>query len=184
VGTKCQILSTSRFLQCLAGVELDVSMVLAVTGCRLEEVTSLMVADVQETAQATWIEITAGKTAAAHRTVPVVDLQVRAMLRSRATAAADAVFSELPANKFGDRSKSLAQRLSTKLRAMTADPALVAAHGWRHRARTALEAASIAPWTADAFLGHARPGEGLSRYSKASEAQLVEAARAVPLPLR
>jgi integrase len=169
-------------------------MVLAVTGCRLEEVTSLMVADVQETAEATWIEITAGKTAAAHRKVPVVDLQVRAMLRSRVTAGANAklasgsaapsqaVFSELPANKFGDRSKSLAQRLSTKLRAMTVDPALVAAHGWRHRARTALEAASIAPWTADAFLGHARPGEGLSRYSKASEAQLVEAARAVPLP--
>jgi hypothetical protein len=66
-------------------------MVLAVTGCRLEEITSLMAADVQETAEATWIEITAGKTAAAHRNVPVVDLQVRAMLRSRATAGADTV---------------------------------------------------------------------------------------------
>jgi integrase len=171
-----------RFVQSLAGVDLDVSMVLAVTGCRLEEVTSLMAANVQETAEATWIEITAGKTAAAHRKVPVVDLQVRAMLRSRATAGADAVFSELPANKFGDRSKSVAQRLSTKLRAMTADPALVAAHGWRHRARTLLEQASIAPSTCDFLLGHARPGEGLSSYSKPSDQQLIEAVRAVPLP--
>ena len=41
----------SKFLQSLAGVGLDVSMVLAVTGCRLEEITSLMAADVQETAE-------------------------------------------------------------------------------------------------------------------------------------
>jgi hypothetical protein len=31
-------------------------------------------------------------------------------------------------------------------------------------------------------MGHARPGEGLGRYSKPSDAQLTEAARAVPLP--
>jgi hypothetical protein len=45
-----------------------------------------------------------------------------------------------------------------------------------------MEAAGVAPWTADFMLGHARPGEGLGRYSKPSDAQLIKAARAVPLP--
>jgi hypothetical protein len=52
----------------------------------------------------------------------------------------------------------------------------------RHRCRTLQEAAGILPWTSDYFMGQTRPGEGLGRYSRPSEAQLIEAAKAVPLP--
>jgi hypothetical protein len=149
-----------------------------------------LVEDVEETGdKATWLRITANKTASGIRKVPLVDPQARSMLRSRVAASkaagADALFMELPVNRFGDRSKSLAQRLSTKLRAGVGagDPSLVAAHGWRHRARTAMEARHVPPSTADWFMGHARPGEGLSRYSKPSDEQLIEAARAIPLPV-
>lgn len=46
-----------------------------------------------------------------------------------------------------------------------------------------MEHADVSPWVADAVLGHTRPGEGLGRYSAGpSEAQLVEAIRAVRLP--
>lgn len=94
------------------------------------------------------------------------------------------MFHELPEDRSGDRSRALAKRLAWALRnkLRIADRSLVAAHGWRHRARTKLEAASISPWTADFFLGHMRYGEGLSWYSKPSDEQLVAAAKAVPLP--
>jgi hypothetical protein len=45
-----------------------------------------------------------------------------------------------------------------------------------------MEAAGVPPWTQDWFVGQRRPGEGLGRYSKPSDAQLIETARAVPLP--
>jgi integrase len=173
------------FLAALRGVDRDVVQLLAVTGLRLEEAASLLVGDVEDTEDATWIRITAGKTAAARRRIPVVVAEVRSMLRERCSASSDgAVFHELPADRNGDRSRALTKRLGWALREKLhiADRSLVAAHGWRHRARTKLEAASISPWTADFFLGHMRYGEGLSRYSKPSDEQLVKAARAVPLP--
>jgi hypothetical protein len=64
------------------------------------------------------------------------------------------------------------------------DPTLVADHSWRHRARTLMEHAGVTPWVADAVLGHARPGEGLSRYSAGpSEEQRIEAVKAITLPV-
>jgi integrase len=106
------------------------------------------------------------------------------MLQSRAATGAAHVFPELPEDGFGDRSGALKKRLTHRLRVVMdiTDPALVPAHSFRHRARTLLEQAAIAPSTCDFLLGHARPGEGLSRYSKPSDQQLFEAVRAVPLP--
>ena len=87
------------------------------------------------------------------------------------------------ADRFGDRRKALVKRLGRHLRAIgMTDPRLVAGHSWHHRARSLMEAEGVLPWTADWFLGHARPGEGLGRHSEPSEEQLVAAAKAVPLP--
>jgi integrase len=171
-----------EFLGSLTGVDKDVCMLLAVTGARLEEACALLVGDITETKEATWLSITASKTASGIRRIPVVCPDVRDMLRRRVAVGASEVFHELPTNRFGDRSKALSVRLSGKLRAVTTDPALVGGHGWRHRARHLLEAAEVPPSTADWFMGHARPGEGLGRYSKPSEAQLIQAAQAVKLP--
>jgi hypothetical protein len=94
------------------------------------------------------------------------------------------VFYELPLDRYGQRSRAMEQRLRLRLRRVmgTTDSTLTTQHGWRHRARTLLEQAAIAPSTCDFLLGRARPGEGLSRYSKPSDQQLIEAVRAVPLP--
>jgi hypothetical protein len=52
------------------------------------------------------------------------------------------------------------------------------------RARTLIEHAGVTPWVADAVLGHARPGEGSSRYSEGpSDKQRIEAVKAITLPV-
>jgi integrase len=176
-----------QLLGALNGVDLDVVRLLTVTGCRAEEICSLLVGDVTEAGPVTWLQIMNGKTAAAKRRVPVVAPLVRSMLRSRVQgqeSPSSPMFPELQPDKHGDRAPMLASRLRTVLRRKLgiADKSLVGAHSLRHRARTMLEAAGVSPWASDAYMGHRRQGEGLSRYSKPSEEQLIQAARAIPLP--
>ena len=156
---------------------------------RAEEACSLAPGDVTtDTNGTTWVHVRKGKTAAAKRRVPVVAPQVVSMLTARAASVAaveaGAVFYELPLDRYGQRSRAMEQRLRLRLRRVmgNTDPTLTAQHGWRHRARTCLEQAAIAPSVADWIMGHARPGIGLSTYSKPSDQQLIEAARAIPLP--
>jgi integrase len=172
------------FLAALDNVDRDVSMVAAVTGMRLEEVASLAPADMETKANVVWLSITKGKTAAAVRRVPVVAPSVRKMLLARKAKGKDRLFHELQPDRFGDLGSALGKRVGRKLRAIgLTDPALVAEHSWRHRARTLMEHADIMPWVADAVLGHARPGEGLGRYSVGpSEEQRIEAVKAITLP--
>jgi integrase len=108
------------FLTGLAeGVDREVSMLLSVTGMRIEEACSLLCTDVTEGRGATWLQITAAKTEAGKRRVPVVDAEVRAMLHKRITAQEHAshgkkaapVFPELPIDRFGDPSKPLVNAL-------------------------------------------------------------------------
>lgn len=173
-----------NFLATLDGVDRDVSMVAAVTGMRLEEIASLTPADVQVKGNAAWLSITHGKTAAAVRRVPVVDPSVRKMLLARKAQGNARLFHELQPDRFGDLGSALGKRVGRKLRAIgLTDPALVAEHSWRHRARTLMEHADIMPWIADAVLGHARPGEGLGRYSAGpSDGQRIEAVKSITLP--
>ena len=116
------------------------------------------------------------------RTIPVVDKTVRADLQAR-LGNTDWLFPHLTADRYGDRAQALSKRLNRLLDQVNSDPNLAANHSWRHRARTLLEHAGISPWVSDWFVGHARQGEGLSRYSQGpSQEQLIAAARAIPLP--
>jgi integrase len=165
-------------------VDRDIAMIAAVTGMRLEEVAALTPSDVSAGKAVVWLTIQKGKTAAAARRVPVVAATVRTMLTKRKAAGKDRMFHELTADRWGDYGASVSLRMGRKLRSSgLTDPALVADHSWRHRARTLMEHADVQPWVADALLGHARPGEGLGRYSAGpSDAQLVEAVKAIALP--
>lgn len=111
----------------------------------------------------------------AARRILVIDATVRKMLANARRRARERLFHELGADRLGDYGAALSKRVGRRLRAIgLTDPALVADHSWRHRARTLMEHADVTPWVADAVLGHARPGEGLSRYSEGpSEAQRV-----------
>src|SRR5262249_4271836 len=94
------------------------------------------------------------------------------------------LFEELPANRWDDRSPALGRRLARVLRSIgITDPAVVAGHSWRHRARTMAEAAGCEPWTCDWYFGWTRPGEGNKTYSKPSTRQLVGISVAIKLPV-
>lgn len=163
--------------------DLAIAQVMAVTGMRLEEVCSLDRQDVTIDDKAAWLEIKEGKTEAAARRIPVVEPGVMAQLRPRLNGSSGPLFSSLTETKYGDRSPAISKRLNRHLRNITKDPALVAGHSWRHRARTLMEHGDIAPWVCDWFLGHARPGIGLTVYSKGpNDEQLIEAAKAIALP--
>jgi integrase len=179
----------SRWLRSLDGAARDVSMVMAVTGMRFSEVVGLVQGNVKLDGKVVWLTIQKGKTKAAKRRVPVVAGPVVALLKARLTAASAAgqasLFPELPADKLGAKGNALRQSMVRKLRALgMKDTSLVANHSWRHRARTLMEQADVAPWVADFVIGHARPGQGLGRYSQGpSDAQLIAAVKAVPLPV-
>jgi hypothetical protein len=127
--------------------------------------------------------------------VPVIARPVVAMLQARLSAAEarlakaqraqdGVLFPELPTDTLGARGKALRRDMVRRLRALgMKDTSLTANHSWRHRARTLMERADVPPWVADFVIGHARPGQGLGRYSQGpSDAQLIAAVKAVPLP--
>jgi integrase len=158
---------------------------MACTGARIEEICSLRSASVQLESSVAWVKIEGGKTKSAKRRLPIVAPEVVVELRSRTSKSNGQVplFSDLRANKYGRAGQLVSNRLGRVVRSISDDPALVAAHSWRHRGRTLAERAGIIPSTADWFFGHARPGEGLGRYSQGpSDDQLIAVAKAVPLP--
>jgi integrase len=161
-----------------------VVMIMSVTGARLEEVCGLLGGDVALKESVAWLTIREGKTAAASRRIPVVSPTVVNAIRLRLPEAPDLpLFPEYPSDRYQKRSKPVSQRLGRLLRKAVKDERVVAAHGWRHRARDLSEKNGIKPWVADWFFGHARPGEGLGRYSQGpSTEDLLRVAEAIPLP--
>jgi integrase len=144
---------------------------------------SLRAGDVNFNGDVAWLTIREGKTKAARRRIPVVSPEVVAVLRERVSVdALRPMFPEFEADDYGKVSQALSKRLGRLLRKSVKDTGLVAAHGWRHRGRTLVEAAGIMPMTADYFFGHERPGVGLSNYSTPADDQLLAVARAMPLP--
>ncbi len=160
----------------------DVLRLVAITGMRLEEACGLTAHDLEERGKVLFAHVREGKTAAAARRVPVVVPAVAAMLRRRAKGGGP-LFPELTPDLRGDRSPRISQRLGRALRTITKERAIVAAHSWRHRAATLMEAGGVMPWTIAALLGHERIGESLGRYSKGpSDVQLAGAAACIVLP--
>lgn len=155
----------------------------ASTGMRLEEACGLTAKDLEVRNKVLFVYVREGKTPAAVRWVPVLLPEVTSALRQRAQAGGP-LFPELNADKRGDRSPRISQRLGRALRTITKDSSIVAAHSWRHRAATLMEQADVPATTAARLLGHERQGETLGRYSKGpSDAQLIAAARPIVLPV-
>lgn len=162
----------------------DVLRLVAVTGARLEEVCSLAAPSVSFDGDVAWVHIQDGKTKAAARRIPVIEPGVVTMLRRRVSGGGGGpLFPELTADKNGDRSPRISQRLGRALRTITKNAALTAAHSWRHRAATLMEQCGIPLSTMEAVLGHKRTGESLGRYSAGpADAQLIGAVRPLTIP--
>ena len=165
--------------------DFDVSLLLAVSGLRLEEAAKLKVEDCTDKGKVVWLNIKEAKTEAGKRRVPVVDTAVVQVLKDRLEDrnGEDWLFPALKARSYNKRSHTLSQRLGRTLRLVVKDKSVVASHSWRHRARTLLEQGDVNPWISDWLMGHSRPGEGLNRYSKGpSNQQLIDAIKHVVLP--
>src|SRR5437899_12544087 len=73
----------SRWLWSLDGVARDVSMMMAVTGMRFSEVTSLLPGNVRIDGKVAWLTVEKGRRKAAKRRVPVIGHEGCAMLKAR-----------------------------------------------------------------------------------------------------
>lgn len=162
--------------------DFTVMAVLACTGMRIDEAASLEVGDVRMDQNIAWLHVRHAKTKAGIRTVPLLETSVLQNIESR-LGHERWLFDALSDDRYGNRAQALSKRANRMLDKIIDDPALVAGHSWRHRARTLMEHGGIDPWTCDWFIGHERPGEGFNRYSTGpSEEQLIAAARAIPFP--
>ncbi|MTI17438.1 hypothetical protein E1162_09320 [Rhodobacteraceae bacterium RKSG542] len=157
-----------------------VSLLMAATGLRLSEAANLKVKDCVDKNGVLWVSITEAKTKAGIRSIPVVPAEVSTEIHNRLVSKDPELFI-FPT--LGEQSPALSKRLNLKLRQICEDKEVVAAHSWRHRARTLAEHGGIEPWVADSYFGHKREGEGLGRYSKrSSDEQLLACAQAIQLP--
>lgn len=162
---------------------------LAITGMRISEVCGLRVEDVEVVpgeSPVAWLHVTEGKRQASVRKVPVVVPEVVQWIKDRLalleTTGATAFFPEYRPTRYGKQSAALSKRLARILRTITTDPRAVAAHSWRHRARSQLERAGIRPSIADTLMGHERPGVGMGTYYAPTDAELIEGIKALTLP--
>ncbi len=161
-------------------------LTLAATGMRLEEVTSLKLEDLDVQSDVIWCKVHDTKMVAGNRRIPIIDKHLLIELAARTVRGtkSDYAFPSLKTDNFGKRSRPVTKRLGRVLRGVIEDQQLVAAHGWRHRARTRLERAGVSPATCDWLIGHERVGEGLKRYSEGpSDEQLIEAVTKIGIPL-
>lgn len=161
-----------------------VTLLMAVTGLRLEEASDLKVGNTFDKDGVLWVQVVRSKTKSGVRRVPVLHPlvleQLRPLIKNKHSH--EYVFKYLTGEE-GKRSALLSKRLASLLRKISKDTLLVAGHSWRHRVRTQLERGDIKPWVADWFVGHKRDGEGLGRYSEGpSDAQLLTAAGVITLP--
>lgn len=162
-----------------------ICQIATVTGLRLNEVASLKASDCRVDGDTVWLNIHDTKTKAGNRRVPVVEPEVveHFTYRLEKRQGDEDLFERLVSDQYGKKSPALSNRFGRTLRSFTKDPALACSHSWRHRARTLLERGNISPWVSDWLIGHARPGEGFSRYSQGpSDEQLIEAAKVITLP--
>ena len=161
-----------------------IAMLQAVTGMRVEEAANLKGDSIEIDRQGiAWVTIEEGKTAAAARTIPVVDHAVVSELRKRQSDGYvfQRVGGKARENSRGDAFKKRASRVLDKI---NDSPEIVANHSWRYRAIKLLELADNSErYICDYFVGHAQKGESLTRYfTEGNRAKLVVAARAVTLP--
>jgi integrase len=166
-----------------------IALILVTTGLRLEEACSLTVADVSVKDDMVWLDITDTKTKAGERSVPVIYPVIQAFIKDRIKdrKGSDRLFKSLKPNSMEQLSRGPCKRFGRHLARLGLSSedkqGLGAAHSWRHRAATLLEQGDIPPHLISWFLGHERLGESLGRYSKGpSDAQLIEAAKAITIP--
>jgi integrase len=166
-----------------------VTLVMAYTGARLEEVCGARAGDVRQ-AEGVWVldinvdaKGRALKNRASVRRVPLHPAVVAAGFTeyARALPQQGPLFPALNPGKSGRRSAVASKRLARLLRKDVGilDPCKVAAHSWRHRLKTLLRAAGVPEDANDALTGHAPRHEG-GRYGEFPLATLAEYVAKLP----
>jgi integrase len=132
------------------------------TGCRIEEICSLQIGDVDLTAGS--IRVREAKTDAGVRVVPVHSKSKPLLLRLIGQRSEGWLLTELTANKYGDRSNAIGKRFG-KLRTVEGFGPEVVFHSIRKTVATLLENAGVPENLAADILGHEKPRITYGLYS-------------------
>jgi len=132
----------------------DLLLLGMVTGCRIEELCALKVADVERTKDAAYITIRHGKTAAATREVPVVHPAALSVLDRRLALKKPRVFPELTPGGPDDKYSAAATKAFGRYRRACGVPDGPDFHSLRRVVITLLERRGVEPIRAMRFVGH------------------------------
>ena len=143
------------------------------TGCRIEELCALKVADVLDDS----FRVVAAKSAAGVRVVPIHAKLAPTMGRLVAASADGFVLSGLTRNKYGDRSNGVGKRFGHMKTALGFGPAFVF-HSIRKTVVTILENVGVAENVVADIVGHEKPRITYGLYSGGATLEVKAAALA------
>jgi integrase len=131
----------------------DLIALAAYTGCRIEELCSLMTRDVSDNV----LNVTDSKTAAGVRAVPIHSRIIPLVKRLKEHAKDAYLLPNLTPDKFGDRSPSVSRRFTT-LKTKLGHGSVKVFHSLRHSAVTSLVNAGVLEFHIADIVGHEKKG--------------------------
>jgi integrase len=162
---------TPRYTQTLH----DLIRLALVTGARLDELCALKADHVHKRDDGWWITITAGKSEAAVRDIPVHDAATQ-VLEGRRKRSKEFIFDFLvPGGPDKKRSWNVSKAFGHYTRGLDLGDARHTFHELRNTFIEAMEAAEVPESTTKLIVGHARASMTYGRYSKGQRVQLREA---------
>jgi integrase len=150
----------------------DLVRLALVTGARLDELCALKVDDVREHADGWWLTITAGKTEAAVRDVPVHDAAAHVLQRRLKRTESFLFDGLIPGGPDKKRSWNVSKAFGHYTRNLNLGEARHTFHELRNTFIEAMEAAEVPESTTKLIVGHARLSMTYGRYSKGQRVQL------------
>jgi integrase len=168
-------LLTATYSQRYTEILQDLIRLALVTGARLDELCALKVVDVHKREDGWWITVTAGKTQAAVRDVPI-HRSAAHVLERRLRRAKNFLFDGLiPGGPDKKRSWNVSKAFGKFTRSLDLGEGRRKFHELRNTFIEAMDAAEVAESTTKLIVGHARHSMTYGRYSKGQRVKLREA---------
>jgi integrase len=168
-------LLSGKYTQRYTEILHDLIRLALVTGARLDDLCALKVADVLKRGDGWWITITAGKTQAAVRDVPIHRAAAHVLERRLKSAKSFLIQGLIPGGPDSKRSWNVSKAFGHYTHSLDLGEARHTFHELRNTFVEAMEAAEVPESTTKLIIGHARASMTYGRYSKGQRVQLREA---------
>jgi integrase len=175
-------LLSGRYTRRYTDILHDLSKLALVTGARLDELCALKPEDVQKQQDGWWLTITAGKTEAAVRDVPVHESAAHVLERRLKHAKSFLFDALIPSGPDKKRSWNVSKAFGLYTRSLELGDVRRNFHELRNTFIEAMEAAEVPESTTKLIVGHARASMTYGRYSKGQRVQLREAINKLHYP--